>query len=407
MVKNVILVNDFAHIQGGADAVAITTAIALARKGIHVIFFSAVLPVDKKLLDAKIDVICLGKEDILHDKNRINAIVKGIYDKSVEKSFINLLHLYSNKDTIVHIHTWTKALSSAVFSVAGKMNFETVLTLHDFFTVCPNGGLFNYQKNELCRHKPMSCYCLLSNCDKRSYVQKQWRVIRQLAQNWNIGKIKKINLLAVSQKVANEVINYFPNRNVNIINLQNPVGNFYQDVFDIKPDSAYLFMGRLEDEKCPELFCEAITKLGLKGIVVGDGSLKTNLQNKYPNIQFSGWLSGQDKLEVIKTCKCLVFTSKLYETFGLVVAEMKALGIPSIVPKESAAAEQITDGFDGITFQIGNLDSLCMALERFEKMDLKEMLQNVRQSFDPTKNNEDTYVEHLMDIYESILMKRC
>ena len=105
MVKNVIIVNDFAYIQGGADAVAITSAIDLARKGIHVVFFSGVSPIEKMLLDARIDVICIEKKDILHDRNRINAAIKGIYDKTVEKAFFSLMQHYSNKDTIIHVHT--------------------------------------------------------------------------------------------------------------------------------------------------------------------------------------------------------------------------------------------------------------------------------------------------------------
>ena len=403
MIKNVILVNDFAHIQGGADAVAITSAIALAQRGVRVVFFSAVPPIEKKLREIGINIICLEKEDILHDRNRVNAIVKGIYDKSVEIRFKALLQQYSNKDTIVHIHTWTKALTSAVFSVAASLEFKTVLTLHDFFSVCPNGGLFNYRKNEICRYAPMSCGCILSNCDKRNYAQKQWRVIRQFIQNKNISKVEDLYLLAVSKKVADEVRDHIPNRKAKLLYLPNPVDAIYEGSINLSPDSAYLFMGRLEEEKNPALFCEVITKLRLKGVVVGDGQLKKDLQHKYPNILFTGWLTGQEKLEAIKTCKCLVLTSKLYETYGLVVAEMKALGIPSIVPKESAAAEQITDGSDGVTYQIGNLDSLCKAIERFEKMNLKETQNNVRKSFYAVKSAKDTYVESLMNIYESII----
>ena len=403
MIKNVILVNDFAHIQGGADAVAITSAVALARRGIRIIFFSAVPPIEKKLTEAGINMICMEKEDILHDKNRVNAIVKGIYDKSVERRFKALLQQYSNKDTIVHIHTWTKALTSAVFSVAASLEFKTLLTLHDFFSVCPNGGLFNYQKNKICSYAPMSCGCILSNCDKRSYAQKQWRVIRQFVQNKIISKVEDLYLLAVSKKVADEVRKHIPNKKAKILYLPNPVDAIYEGTINLSSDSAYLFMGRLEEEKNPALFCEAITRLSLKGVIIGDGLLKKDLQQKYPNILFTGWLTGQEKLEAIKTCKCLVLTSKLYETYGLVVAEMKALGVPSIVPQESAAAEQVTDGYDGVTYQISNVDSLCKALKRFEKMDLKETQDNVRKTFNTVKTTEDTYVERLMNIYESII----
>ena len=39
---NVIIVNDYSYINGGASAIAIETAIALAERGHKVIFFSAV-----------------------------------------------------------------------------------------------------------------------------------------------------------------------------------------------------------------------------------------------------------------------------------------------------------------------------------------------------------------------------
>ena len=60
------------------------------------------------------------------------------------------------------------------------------------------------------------------------------------------------------------------------------------DYVDIPHNDAYLFVGRLAKEKGPDLFCEAITQLGLRGIVVGDGYMKEDLQKQYPNIMFTG-----------------------------------------------------------------------------------------------------------------------
>lgn len=52
---------------------------------------------------------------------------------------------------------------------------------------------------------------------------------------------------------------------------------------------------------------------------------------KYPNIQFVGWVAGKDKQAYFKKAKALVFTSLCYETFGLSVAEARSYGIPCIV----------------------------------------------------------------------------
>ena len=48
-IKNVIVVNDFNYIQGGASKVAIDTAKLLKNDGLNVIFFSAVIKPEENI----------------------------------------------------------------------------------------------------------------------------------------------------------------------------------------------------------------------------------------------------------------------------------------------------------------------------------------------------------------------
>jgi len=402
-VSNIIIVNDNASVRGGADAVAISTAVGLSESGYHVIFFAATLPVDKDLENAGVEVICLGIQDILHDSNRFRAIKNGIYNKSSEIEFEKLLSNYSPGNTIVHIHTWTKALSSSIFKTAESLGYKIVLTLHDFFSVCPNGGFYNYNRKTICHLRPLSLKCICANCDSRSYLQKQWRVIRQIFQNNEIEKVSNLCLIAVSRKVAEEVEKYLPNKHALLEYLHNPIEVLKSEPIPIEHNDKYLFMGRLAKEKGPDLFCEAITQMGLKGIVVGDGYMRQQLEDKYPNVEFVGWLSGNEKLKVIKECKCSVFTSRWYETFGLVVAEMQALGVPSIVPEESAAAEQIENHKNGLLYTSGDIVSLKDAIEKFEHMDIREIQKHVLSSFKADLFSLKTHVENLLSIYEKFM----
>jgi len=57
-----------------------------------------------------------------------------------------------------------------------------VLTMHDYFSVCPNGSFFIYPTRTLCHLKPMSAACLGTQCDQRTYSHKLWRVARQWTQ---------------------------------------------------------------------------------------------------------------------------------------------------------------------------------------------------------------------------------
>jgi len=396
-------VNDNGSVQGGADAVAIASAIGLAKAGEHVVFLAATTPVAKELAEAGVTVSCMGIYDILHDRNRLRATVNGIYNRDAARFLKKELDRYSPEDTIVHVHTWTKAFSSAAFRITQSLGFKTVLTLHDYFSVCPNGGFYNYNCQAICHLEPMSARCIASNCDSRSYAQKQWRVIRQFVQNQNIKKHRSLYLLAVSKKTADIVGRYFPNHNVSIQCLQNPIESFEDTAVQINNSGKYFFMGRLAKEKGPELFCEAITQLGLQGVVIGDGYLRNELEAKYPDIEFTGWLSGDKKLKMLRHCKCFVFSTRWYETFGLVVAEMKALGIPSIVPMESTAAEQIEDGITGLLYRSGDIVSLKETIMKFEGMNLENLHNNIKERFTLERYSLEAHVDSLLRIYASIL----
>lgn len=131
-VKNVIVICDFAYIEGGASRVAHESAIALSRD-YHVTLFAAVGPVSAELQASNVDVVCLGQKDILHDSNRFHAVLQGLWNKEAKKKLAELLKPFSCEDTIVHVHTWTKGISSSIFPLLEEKDFQVALTTHDYF----------------------------------------------------------------------------------------------------------------------------------------------------------------------------------------------------------------------------------------------------------------------------------
>lgn len=131
--KTIVVVNDFSFVNGGAGQVAISSAIGLLAKGYRVILFTAVGPVDENLAKQGIEVVCLNQYDILHDPNRMRAIIQGVWNVKAKVVFEKLLRTLNRTETIIHFHAWSKGLSSSLFSVTKKQGFKTVVTLHDFF----------------------------------------------------------------------------------------------------------------------------------------------------------------------------------------------------------------------------------------------------------------------------------
>lgn len=401
MLKNIVIVNDWASIEGGAANVAINSAIGLA-KHYCVYLFSAVQPIDSRLKKAGVNVICIGKKDVLHDENRFRAICKGLWDNETKREFEHLLATLDPAESIIHFHTWTKALTASLYAVTAKMDFRTVITLHDFFCFCPNGGFYDYQRNEICTKRPISLACLVCNCDVRSYPQKIWRSIRMKIQNRVLARNKKLYFISISALTRRICVSLI-NGSRKVYTVVDPVEINGNQPNKLLENDKYLFMARLSPERGAELFCQAVTDLNLKGIVLGDGYLRKELMEKYPNIEFAGWVTAGDKQFYFKQAKAFVFTSLWYETFGLSVAEARSYGIPCIVPDACAASEQIIDGETGYIFKTGNLDSLKEAITKYENTDIQSMQNNAINKFIANDWSLKSHIRNLVQVYNEII----
>ncbi|CCX67651.1 glycosyltransferase group 1 family protein [Prevotella sp. CAG:1058] len=403
MLKNILIINDFAYINGGAGKVAINSAIGLSRIGYNVTLFTAVGPIDESLKLTNVRVICLWQKDILSDSNRLRAVRQGIWNEYARKEFEKLLIGLNPQETIVHFHAWIKALSPALFKPIENLKFKLVITLHDYFLFCPNGGLFNYQNLKICNIKASSVGCLLCNCDVRSYPQKIWRYLRQMVQWKFVKSIKNINIIYISKLNREVSYPYLKDISNKWYFVQNPIDINHRAVVDVRNNEKYLFIARLSSEKGIGLFCKAMRDLHLKGCVLGDGYLKDRLQKEYPEIEFKGWVSGKEKDELIMQGKALVFPSLWYEGAPLTIVEMKSYGIPCIVPDKCSASEEIIDGKTGFIFKSGVLTSLEDAIMKYEKVDRNIMQKNIIEDFNPGKYMLVNHCRRLLDVYSDIL----
>ncbi len=395
MLKNVVIVCDYAYVEGGAAAIAIDTALKLAQHGYSVYFFAGSGTPDERLLNSKnIRFVSAEQDDILHDKNRIRAMMKGIWNFRTARAFRDLLSLLDKDETVLHIHTWTKVLSSSVFREAFKAGFRTFLTFHDYFTVCPNGGCYNYQAGRICEIPPMSMKCVLSNCDARHYYHKIWRVIRQYVQNKSLREKSGMGYIFISEFSKRQLLKRMPVPK-NQYFVHNPI--YFTDRYRIKAEnnSNFLFIGRLAPEKGVLHFCKAVHDTGVKGVVIGDGSLRAELESQYPEITFTGWLDKEHILEWLKKTRCLVFPSVLYEVSPLVPFEVNAYGIPVIASDCNAAS-------DNAAFVYHSQEELEALIRQVNSQDIRQLSEETYNNFDETSTRN--YVDNLLNVYEAPLV---
>lgn len=401
---HVVIVNDFAFVNGGAGQVALSSAMGLAERGIGVTVFSAVGPAMASLGSTHIRLVSTGQQEIAVDRNRVRAATQGVWNYRAARRLDDLLGTLDRSRTIVHVHGWSKSLSASVVQKALASGFPTVLTMHDYFLACPNGGFFDYQKNEICTLKPMSRECLTANCDKHSFAQKLWRVGRQAVQK-GPGRLPDgirdfVSISVFSRSILEP---YLPS-GARIHTVPNPISIEKTEPSNAAGNRPVVFVGRLEPEKGPLLLAEAAEEAGLETIFVGDGSMRETLAERFPDAKIVGWVPPIEVQSHLNGARALVLPSRWYETQGLVVLEAAARGIPTVVPDRCAAAELVADGETGLIFRTGDRADLVKKLRLLQDDALVARLG--RTAYDrywAAPSTMDCHLGRLLEVYSDVL----
>ncbi|HWG03575.1 MAG TPA: glycosyltransferase family 4 protein [Beijerinckiaceae bacterium] len=402
---DVVIVLDHAHVSGGQAKVAIDSALGLKRRGHNPTVFAAVGPVDCRLTEAGISVVCLGQNDLL-GQSRLAAAGQGLWNAAAAKALEALLSRYRDADAIVHVHGWAKALSPAIAMPIRASGLPRLYTMHEYFLLCPNGGFYDYRAAESCRRKPLSLGCLSTNCDSRHYVHKLWRSARQVVAR-DIAHLPNLfgDIVTLSTLSA-EVLQPFIGSSVRLHHVPNPV-----DAVDLgrklEPASGdMIFVGRLSAEKGTMIYAEAARRAGLVPVFIGDGPLESELRTRYPQAKLLGWHSFEDVRAAMRSARALVFPSVWYETFGLTVYEALACGTPVVVSDACAGREGVVDGRNGLRFRTGDIDDLAEKLVALRDDGLVTRLS--RAAYDDYWANPltlDRHIDALCRIYATLVGK--
>jgi len=243
--------------------------------------------------------------------------------------------------------------------------------------------------------------CLGSQCDKRSYVHKLYKVAKMVTLDY-VSQLKRdaaaiiVPSTALHQRLRSRVPSCTP-----VITLLNPVNSV-----DLGPrdhsGTRFLFVGRIWEEKGILELLQAIGE-HYPLTVVGDGPRRAELALRYPLVRFLGWLPPEQVAQEMREALAVILPSVYLEAFGLVVAEALALGVPVVVSDRAGAASLVEPGVNGFVVDMGRpaqlLDS-CAAL-----MDARRASSMSRQAYlSYWRNPMSTrvYVAGLLDVYNAI-----
>jgi glycosyltransferase involved in cell wall biosynthesis len=305
------------------------------------------------------------------------ALVRSADNTAVRRALARRLE--RQRPDVAHLHNTWFAMSPSVLDAIREAGVPTVMTVHNYRMLCANAML--YRAGAPCedcighgqwpavRHR---CY---RGSAPASAAAARSIAVQRRRETWSHVDLLLCPTDFVARKLA--------------------AAGISQERLRVKPhfvpdpgprtsapssSGRVVFVGRLEAEKGVEDLLEAwarhqSTRLRLD--VVGDGSRRQRLESRHvPGVRFLGPANPGQVSATLLGARALVFPSRWYETFGLVVAEALAAGIGVVVPAVGAAAEVAGSAalhFAGVR-DSERVESLVGALRQLEDDSLVDQL---------------------------------
>ena len=191
--------------------------------------------------------------------------------------------------------------------------------------------------------------------------------------------------------------------------------NFLQsDPGPRKQSSDYaVFIGRLSPDKGVSTLLQAWERLPKQYQlqIIGDGVQREELEAKVRarglNVTFRGHLSHEESISALKCARFLVMPSLGYETFGMVIVEAFACGIPALSSRLGAMQEIVSDRVTGLHFTPGDSTDLAQKVEWAwnNPSEIEAMGREGRRQYEERYTAKKNY-EMLMRVYEGVVQSQ-
>ena len=360
----------------------------------------------KALKDAGHNVIKYSRHNDETKKSgfikRILFFFEAINSKKTIKDLKDIIK--KNKIDIAHFHNTFPLISPSIYRFLRKNHIKIVQTIHNYRFLCPN-GLF-YTKNKICTLCKDGKYfnCVKNKCYKDSNIFSfLYYLIIKL--NRKVFKNSINGFIALTEFTKNIFIESgFKKEKIYI--KQN--GFYDTQIKRMNSKGYFLFLGRLSQEKGIDFLLESFTKLPdfrlkIAGISDNINQLKEKYKY-YQNIDFLGFVSGEQKDLLIAEAIALLVPSIWYENYPISIVEAFRSGIPVIGSNIGGIPYIITDNQNGYIFETNNFDDFRQNITNISNdLSLREKLgDNAREYF--IKNMEfSKNIKILLDIYGDVL----
>ncbi len=401
--SKIVVLHDSIQARGGATALALLSARLYKELGYDVTYITGAQN-DHSLDDSGIDVRGMGIGS-LASQSGIRAMVSGLYNSTTVRVVSDWISEHDTPETVYHLHNWAQALSPTIFKALRPVARRTIVSCHDLFNVCPNGGMVNFKTGQPCELKPMSTACWTSQCDRRSSIHKYWRMMRQVLLN-QIADFEESEMTFVSlHDGMTDAMLRAGFSGKRILSNPNPAQGYTNERVLSERNKGFIFIGRLSKEKGADIAVEAAKHIGAPLTLIGEGELAQLFVDLPQNIKLAGFCSKKDIVGYARNARAIIVSGRWPEPYGLVIAEAALSGIPIIISEPSLLAKSIVELEMGEVFSLNGSPALSTVMERWRDDDnlVKTYSENAFARAESICSTPEQWARRFIDLFAAKL----
>jgi glycosyltransferase involved in cell wall biosynthesis len=367
---------------------------------------------------------------------------RSLYDNPLTAQYLGQV-IRENKPDLVHV-TSCETLSASILPVIKQAGIPCVLTLTDFWFLCPRINLLK-DDGSVCDGQTTAWQCLKCQASQSKIyrwprrflpestvasvltgISKHPAITRQRGLRGLVGDMQRrkdflaqaIQLADVRITASAFVRDLYQKNGMSPI-LVRPYGHDLTWLKDFSgkttsPNLRIGYIGQISHVKGIHILLEAFNKLDRryqeKISISIYGNLEHNIQyssrlkalaNGNKSIQFCGIYPHEKSGSVFANLDVLVVPSVWFD-FPLIIYEAFATGTPVIASNLGGMAEAVSHDHNGLLFESGNSQDLGKQIERcLEETDL---LAKLREGITPVKTME-AHIDELEEIYHQVQLQ--
>jgi glycosyltransferase involved in cell wall biosynthesis len=387
MNRRFLLIHNLYRQAGGEDRVVEAEAAMLRQRG-HKVF------------------LYLDDNDRIEGLGKLGSAAQTVWSRYSYRRIRDAIR--ENEIELCHFHNTFPLISPSAYYAARCLGVPVVQTLHNYRILCPNALLM--REGRICED------CVGRNVVWPGAVHRCYRHSYQ-ASAVTAAAISMHHLIGTWGRVIDRYIALTDFARSKFIQGGLPAGKIAVKANFVDPDPGcgpgdggyVLFVGRLAPEKGILTLLEAWrhNRKGLPLHIAGDGPLAGAVREavgRDPSVRWLGEISRSDVLEQMRHARLLVCPSTWYESFGLIIVEAFATGVPVLASDLGALSELIRHEQTGLLFRPGDAADLIAKVEWAANHPdcLEEIRSNARRQYETCYTADRNY-RTLMEIYDSVL----